>query len=511
MKTKNKLVSTVILTFLIPPGVVIWLGNFSGLIVGDQFIKLISSIELPLLTTPFMIGIPILLNNFFNKAQDLKEDEVDEFAKYLKWSFSIYIVSSIAYGFSAVPITWLIGLDERAVIFGGMNAVFYVMLANVPFYMKYLEYQDDFCEGTNKSEFLHFSLGNKMLLTNITSALGAMGLLTVNSINLIQKHTNEGILEIGGFTSDLIIIASVIFILLIIPNRIIALRLVKSTNRLSTLTNQVALKNLSVTDSLNNRDEIGALSENLHTLKNNFKIIVGDSRTISVELDGSSNSLKSLSGSLSGISNELAANAEEIAASMEEMASNILLASENSSKSEALNKEGHDAMIIGQELVNHTLSSITTIAENVKKIEAIGEETNMLAINAFVEAANAGEYGKGFAVVAKEVRELADKSMEAAREISDLTDISLKNSNESKIKTDEVVDVIKKTMQMSSEIALAMKEQETGSNQINDAVQEFNSKTQQIASTSEELEASASEVKGKSELIRDAMQSFKID
>ena len=511
MQTKNKIIATVALTYIIPPGVVIWLGNFSGLIVGEQFMRLISSVYLPLLTIPFIIGAPLLLNSFFNRAQSLKETDIDGFANYVKWSFTIYIISSVAYGFSAVPITWLIGLDQRAVTFGGMNAVFYVLLANVPFYMKYLEYQDDFCEGTNKTKFLHFSLGNKMLLTNITSAIGAMGLITANSIVLISKHTNEGILNMEGFSTDLMIIACVIFVLLIIPNRIIALSLVKSTNRLSSLTNQVALKNLTVTDSLNNRDEIGALSENLHTLKDNFKHIVGDSRSISVELDSSSDSLKMLSSSLSGISNELAANSEEMAASMEEMASNILLASENSSKSEILNKEGHDAMIVGQELVNHTLGSITTIAENVKKIEAIGEETNMLAINAFVEAANAGEYGKGFAIVAKEVRELADKSMEAAREISTLTGISLNDSNESKNKIDEVVEVIKKTMQMSSEIAVAMKEQETGSNQINDAVQEFNSKTQQIASTSEELEASASEVKDKSELIREAMQSFKID
>lgn len=109
MKTKNKLILTVILTFLIPPGVVIWLGNFSGLIVGEQFIKLISSIELPLLTIPFIIGIPLLLNNFYNKAQNIKETEVDKFANYLKWSFSIYVVSSISYGFQQYQLLGLLG------------------------------------------------------------------------------------------------------------------------------------------------------------------------------------------------------------------------------------------------------------------------------------------------------------------------------------------------------------------------------------------------------------------
>ncbi|RXJ60954.1 methyl-accepting chemotaxis protein, partial [Halarcobacter anaerophilus] len=137
----------------------------------------------------------------------------------------------------------------------------------------------------------------------------------------------------------------------------------------------------------------------------------------------------------------------------------------------------------GEKLAQETTVSMDEINEQVNSIneaitviDQIAFQTNILSLNAAVEAATAGEAGKGFAVVAQEVRNLAARSAEAAKEIKELVETATTKANSGKSIADKMIkgynglnDNISKTIEIISDVEMASKEQQTGIEQINDA------------------------------------------
>jgi len=132
---------------------------------------------------------------------------------------------------------------------------------------------------------------------------------------------------------------------------------------------------------------------------------------------------------------------------------------------------------------------VTAINDSITVIDQIAFQTNILSLNAAVEAATAGEAGKGFAVVAQEVRNLASRSAEAAKEIKDLVENATIKANEGKNIADKMIggynalnNNISKTLELINNVSTASKEQQVGIEQINDAINTLDKQTQQNAS-----------------------------
>jgi methyl-accepting chemotaxis protein len=207
-------------------------------------------------------------------------------------------------------------------------------------------------------------------------------------------------------------------------------------------------------------------------------------------------------------SNEQASSIEEVSASLEEMSSMTQQNSDNSNQAKNLANDAQKAALDGKSNMEKMSEAILKIKESsdetsriVKTIDDIAFQTNLLALNAAVEAARAGEAGKGFAVVAEEVRNLAQRSAEAAKNTARLIEESVENSDNgvkiTKIAAeglDSIVDSVKKTNDLISEIAAASKEQSIGIEQVNTAVQDMNKVTQENASNSEESASAAEEM-----------------
>ena len=241
--------------------------------------------------------------------------------------------------------------------------------------------------------------------------------------------------------------------------------------------------------------DTGKIAQALNEVSELITQMLVENKKNGLTLENSAQILLNNVDTLNVSSTEAAASLEETAAALEEITGNVSTTTHKISQMSSLAKEVTKSTDAGRELASRTTKSmdeineeVTAINEAITVIDQIAFQTNILSLNAAVEAATAGEAGKGFAVVAQEVRNLANKSAEAAKDIKDLVESATAKANDGKVISDEMIagyeDLnknINETLHLIDDVELAAREQKAGIDQINDAVNMLDQKTQQNA------------------------------
>ncbi|WP_419767701.1 methyl-accepting chemotaxis protein [Arcobacter sp.] len=224
-----------------------------------------------------------------------------------------------------------------------------------------------------------------------------------------------------------------------------------------------------------------------------------DNQEDGLSLQQSSNELTSNVKTLSSNATSQAASLEETAASIDEITGTIEQTNHKAQEMNAISNETKESATQGKSLANDTVSAmedinntVININEAITVIDQIAFQTNILSLNAAVEAATAGEAGKGFAVVAQEVRNLASRSAEAAKEIKKLVESATTKANNGKTISIKMIEgftnlesKIVETSKLIDDVTNAAKEQSIGMAQIADAVGQLDKFTQENASVAD--------------------------
>jgi len=289
------------------------------------------------------------------------------------------------------------------------------------------------------------------------------------------------------------------------------------------LARSVAQGDLSVRIDVKAGDSTSLMAQ-LQAMQTSLAHVVGNVRQNADGVATASAQIAQGNQDLSQRTEEQASALEETAASMEQLGSTVKQNADNAQQANQLALGATTVAIKGGEVVGKVVETMKDINDSSKKIadiisviDGIAFQTNILALNAAVEAARAGEQGRGFAVVAGEVRNLAQRSAEAAKEIKSLITASVERVEVGTSLVDqagttmsEIVASIKRVTDIMGEISAASIEQSAGVAQVGEAVSQMDQATQQNAALVEESAAAAESLKGQAQQLVQAVAVFKL-
>jgi len=338
---------------------------------------------------------------------------------------------------------------------------------------------------------------------------GAMDQFTEINLKQSEEDFNNSMNLSHLIKIKSLIIFVIILIIIILSAIILTQSINKPLQKAVVFSNNIAAGDLTQNIKAEGNDETAKVLSALQNMITVLRKMVLEVKNSSSNVYSSSSQITKAAQDLSNSANEQAVSTEEITSSIEEMVATINQNADNAQQTEKLAISAVKKIKKANESVSQTVEAMKRITEKISVINDIASKTDLLAVNAAIEAARAGSSGRGFAIVAEEVRKLAIQSQEAALSINELSHNSMIIATQSGVMLGEAIPDIESTSNLIQEISQTSVEQNSGANQINTAVIQLAELTQRNSASSEELASNAEELSGQSALMNRMIEFFK--